>query len=252
MATRRALLISGPGDENSDTYLKGVFVDIRNYERHLLSPQGGAWDKQELTTLHSPFASDVRRWLQDNKHHDYTFIMYTGHGAYTTANNDQILDLRPGQRMLGEELRSTSQRRTVIMDSCQVYERIFYRADLAEAALNAAMQKRAPDRERCRRKFFEDVSGAPNAVVALHSCSKGESAYEDDETGGYYNSSVIASIDEWVRHQTNVNDSPTAMSGIAAHMAATPKTVARSQDRQHPVIVQRPKSGLVFPIAVFA
>lgn len=252
MATRQALLISGPGDENSDTYLRGVFLDVRNYERHLLSPTGGAWGTNEITILHSPFPSDVRRWTQDHKDTDYTFIMYTGHGAYSLTDHDQILELRPGQRMLGQELRDTAKRRTVIMDSCQVYEQPLVKSRFDEA-IAANAQQRTLDPERCRRKFFADVSEAPNAVVALHSCAKGESSYEDDETGGFYNSSMIGSIVDWVRTQSSSNGrDPAALSVIGAHNAATPKTTNRSEGRQHPTIIMRPKSGLIFPIAVYA
>lgn len=252
MVTRRALLISGPGDEGSENYLRGALLDVGNYQRHLLSSQGGAWEPEEIEVLHSPTVGNVRVWLSLNKSHDYTFVMFSGHGSYSLYDSDQVLELRRGERIAGAELRTTFQRRTVIMDSCQVLEKGPLAKAVLSEGLRASFQQRVPDREMCRRKFWSEMDSTPNAVVALHSCAKGELSYEDDQTGGYYNSSVLISANEWVRGRSGVYDGSSALSVISTHIAAEPKTIERSGNRQHPSIVERPKSGTSFPFAVFA
>ena len=48
MIRRKVLIISNPGEENSEDYSKGVFVDVENYKKFLLSPLGGYWDASEI------------------------------------------------------------------------------------------------------------------------------------------------------------------------------------------------------------
>ena len=44
MTTKRALLITNPGEQGDENYCKGVYVDAANYRRLMLSPQGGVWE----------------------------------------------------------------------------------------------------------------------------------------------------------------------------------------------------------------
>ena len=52
--TRRALLIANPGEVGDEDYCKGVYVDIKNYQQHLTSAEGGAWDGGEIQYLNRP------------------------------------------------------------------------------------------------------------------------------------------------------------------------------------------------------
>lgn len=116
--TRRALLISNPGESGQDNYCRGVYVDVRNYQRLLLSSEGGAWDAGEIKHLDRPTAQDVRLWVADCSLHDYAFVMFTGHGWFSSADKDRVLELRKGESIASNELLKGTNKRTLILDCC--------------------------------------------------------------------------------------------------------------------------------------
>lgn len=132
--SRRALLISNPGEIGAENYCKGVYVDIRNYTRLLLSPQGGSWDPSEIRHLDRPTAQNVRDWLAYFSTHDYVLVMFTGHGWYSSVDRDRILELGNKEKLQSIELRKGSSKRTIILDCCQkVYaESIFWKQQRCE------------------------------------------------------------------------------------------------------------------------
>ncbi|HEY1774016.1 MAG TPA: caspase family protein [Gammaproteobacteria bacterium] len=245
-------MISGPGKEGADDYLKGVEHDIRGYQAHLLSPQGGLWDAQDVNILRSPTVSQVRDWLRMYGSRDYTFIMFSGHGAFSTTDRDPFVELSPGQNMAGLELRTCNGKRTVILDSCQRYTAYTTKlALLAEVYKADSAGRRPPSPARCRQRFLNEIEAAANMVVPFYSCSPGEYSYDDPTSGGLYNCNVLGAIDNWVEGQARkIGGASASYSTISAHNDAKPKTEKESGGRQHPTLLQ-PKSGPYFPIAVY-
>jgi hypothetical protein len=152
--TRRALLISNPGELGQENYCKGVYVDIKNYQRLMLAPEGGAWDASDIKHLDRPSASDVRSWLEVYSKYDYMLVMFTGHGWYSSNDGDRILELRKGEQLASSDMAKGAKKRTIILDCCQkVHPESLMEKRAADSMASAAAHKVA-DPARCRELFL--------------------------------------------------------------------------------------------------
>lgn len=252
--TRRALLISNPGETGQENYCKGVYVDIKNYQRLLTSSEGGAWEESEIKHLDRPTASDVRAWLTIFSVYDYVFVMFTGHGWYSTADRDRILELKKGEQIASIELIKGAKRRTVILDCCQKEHPESLREKTA-ARLTAfsAEAVRTADRAACRKLFLDGIQNSPESIVKLTSCSISEVSTDDETRGGRYNGSLIECVDDWFQAQAKNQFARggSLLSTVRAHECAAVKTRELSANKQNPTI-EKPRTEPYFPIAVFA
>jgi len=252
--TRRALLISNPGELGAENYCRGVHVDVKNYNRLMLSPEGGAWDAGEVQTMDRPSAIEVRRWIRDNSIHDYVFIMFSGHGWFSSVDKDRVLDLRKDETVTSNELLAGTRKRTLILDCCQKIHREssrFVRASATALLANEARQIRVANRETCKRLFFENIVSAESGFVRMCSCQIGEVSNDDDATGGYYNSGLIDTADGWAFQQAkNTWGGNASMSVVVAHETAAQATRTRSAGLQNPSI-EKARTGPYFPFSVF-
>src|ERR1700722_11765209 len=117
--TRRALLIANPGESGDENYCKGVYVDVANYRQLLLSAVGGAWEAGEIQSLDRPTVGEVRMWVADFSRYDYAFIMFSGHGWFSSVDGDRVLILKKGEEIASKELLTGTKKRTVVLDCCQ-------------------------------------------------------------------------------------------------------------------------------------
>lgn len=251
--TRRALLISNPGETGAENYCKGVYVDIKNYQQLLTSPVGGAWEAGEIKHLDRPSVHDVRTWIGIFSGYDYVLVMFTGHGWYSSTDRDRILELRRDERIASLELIQGAKKRTVILDCCQKVHPESIQEKLARSVLIAnASLGRTPDARTCRELFSERVRTAPEGIVKLTSCAIGEVSTDDDNRGGRYNGSLIECTEDWAGTQAkNLLSYGTAVfSVVAAHECAAAKTRRLSADKQNPTI-EKPRTEPYFPMAVF-
>lgn len=252
LITKKALLISNPGEDRAENYCKGVYVDIANYQGILNSAEGGAWERTDITHLDRPTANSVREWIDSVAFYDYVFVVFSGHGWYSASKRDQILILRKGEELASIELRRGAKKRTVILDCCQqVHEESL---NVKYARLMAYESRvRIADRSACRSLFSQRVEAAPAGIIQLTSCTPGEVSTDDDTRGGRYNGSLIECFEDWTRAQANnryLVDGST-YSVVAAHECAATKTRELSANKQNPCI-EKPRSSPYFPFAVFA
>lgn len=255
-ATRKALLISNPGETGAENYCKGVFVDVRNYSRMLCSPHGGAWQQGDIVHLSRPSKTELREAVKGLAPYTYSFIVFSGHGWYSSVERCNVLTLRKGEEVASLELLAGASRRTVILDCCRkVYhetiEESVKRAMLFNtAALSAGRQA---DPAKCRALFLDLVSKTPTGVVEISSCNIGETAGDDETQGGRYSSSLIAAADMWADAETKkpLWSGDNSASIVAAHTQAADGTQRRSGGTQNPTIT-KPRSGDYFPFTVFA
>lgn len=260
--TRRALLISNPGEIGAENYCKGVYVDIKNYMRFLMSPQGGAWKwPEEIKHLDRPSAQEVRDWLARFSYEDYVFVMFSGHGWYSSMDHDRILELRNKEQLHSVELRKGSKKRTIILDCCQrVYpESILKKASERHLSANESVNWLSPDPATCRQLFFDTVGTTSEGIVFLTSCSTTEVSTDDDTRGGRYNGSLIEVLDDWSVAQASfpsfsqfyhAPNASSVLSIVDAHESAAVKTRLLSANKQNPSI-EKPRTGPYFPMAVF-
>ena len=251
--TRKALLISNPGEAGQENYCKGVYVDIDNYRRLLTSAEGGAWEDSEITVLDRPMAATVRVCLVSLSLADYGFVMFTGHGWYSKPNGELVLQLKQGEDIAALELKKGAKKRTIIFDCCQkVYPDSFLKESRAAFAAKSAEAVRQANRVTCRRLFDQGVQSADMGILVLNSCSVGELSSDRDNKGAYYAGSLVECVDDWSNRQSkmSVYAPNSEFSCVAAHNCASVKTKSLSGELQNPTI-EKPKTMPYFPIAVF-
>jgi hypothetical protein len=252
--TKRALLISNPGEQGAENYAKGVYVDVRNYQRFLNASQGGAWEAGEIESMDRPTRAAVQSKIAEFARYDYTFIMFSGHGWYSSVDKDRILELRKDERIASQELLQYAKKRVLILDCCLVvhHEPMMEKGGRMALFANQAGFPRTANREACRKLFLREIENAPVGYVRLSSCAIDERSWDDDNTGGRYNSSLIGCADKWADTEAQKSWSPdAALSIVEAHEAAAALTRQRSNGAQNPGI-EKAKSGPYFPFAVFA
>jgi hypothetical protein len=229
-------------------------VDIKNYQRFLNSSPGGAWEAGEIESMDRPTRAAVQLKIAEFARYDYTFIMFSGHGWYSSVVKDRILELKKGEQIASQDLLLYTKKRVLVMDCCQVVhnEPLMEKAARMVAFANAARVPRTPNREACRKLFLNEIEKAPLGAVRISSCAIDERSWDDDNTGGRYNSSLIGCADEWADREAQKSWSPDSSLSIAeAHEAAAALTRKRSNNTQKPGI-EKAKSGPYFPFAVFA
>lgn len=254
--TKRALLISNPGETGAENYCRGVYVDVRNYVTLLTSPQGGAWEAGEIQTLDRPTAKEVQLWIADFSKYDYAFVMFTGHGWFSSVDKDRILELKKGEAIASNDLLKGTKKRTLVLDCCQKVHAeslLQKRAMQFSGAIMANEARlRTPNREACRKLFSDTIAISESGFVRMCSCQIGELSRDDDSTGGYYNSNLIDTADEWAGRQArNTWGGSASLSVVEAHEPAAAATRAKSAGKQNPTI-EKARTGPYFPFAVFA
>jgi len=263
MPTRVALLISNAGEPGDEHYCKGVAVDIANYRRLLKSAHGGAWAESEIHSLDKPTKVDLQKAIMAVSKYDYSFVAFAGHGYYSKIDRTTVLKLQKGVEVSSLVLCEGATKRTLVLDCCREIKNksallMSKSASLSESRAEAAY-RRVPNPALCRAHFDTNITSASNGIVALHSCSPGETAGDDENTGGYYTFTLIGAADLWAKTTSEDRLSPlrSEMSVVKAHDVAAPATAKDSRERdaskiQNPTIEKPRTDNNYFPFAVFA
>lgn len=254
--TRQALLISNPGETGQENYCKGVYVDVRQYSAILCSAHGGAWRQDEILHLDRPSKVQVREAVKALSGVDYSFVVFSGHGWYSSKDMCNVLTLRKSEELASNELLAHANKRTTICDCCRkVYHESISESEKRAMALShrAATTLRRADPRKCRELFSAKVASAFTGVVEISSCSINETAGDDETHGGRYSSSLIVVGDRWAEEEAKKPSwSPdSSLSIVGAHVPACDVTRHRSGGTQNPTI-SKPRSGDYFPFTVFA
>lgn len=250
--TKRALLISNPGEIGAKNYCKGVYVDVENYKRLLKSAEGGGWDDKEIHWLDRPTAKIARFWVGIHSLSDYSLIVFTGHGCYSQKHHDQILELREGENIASVDLHQGAKKRTIILDCCQeVHEEPVTEKVARVLNFSQAKMLRTANHDVCKKMFADEIQRSPAGIVKLTSCTKGELSTDSDTRGGRYNGSVMECVEDWVLMQQGISQKGTAvLSVVDAHECASARTKRLSDGLQNPTI-EKPRTPPYFPLAVF-
>ena len=249
MTSRKALIIGAP-----DEKIPGVNVDIKNLRDFFKSPIGGLWYDNEITTLISPSASDIRRQIELLKVNDYSLIFFAGHGYHSIERKRTILHINSLETFDSLELRVGAAKHSLIMDCCRKpeSERRLLKATMESLNLEAISQQ--PNPAQCRHYFNKAISDCENGLVVMNSCSINETAGESSSEGGYYTSSLIDSANEWAKNKLRTIDlikKYATSSTQECHNSAAEKVKSLSGDRQNPTF-ESPRSEKKFPFAVIA
>ena len=246
--TRRAILIES-SNISGEKDLPGARIDIVNWEAFLRSPLGGSWSDSEILILRKPLPLILMLEIAAaaNK---YCFVAFSGHGSNgKIALNDSRRDF-PISLLLPR-----GNQGTMLIDSCrgtgpaQQTEALLAKiaSFLAENAV-PPVSRISPEAGaalariktlRYRNQFDAALARATNGIVTMLSCSTGEAAGENPESGGYYTSAIIDAAFAFDTTQ----GTPTILNTKEAHDHA----VRIMPPQQHP---EYAPLGLAFPFAV--
>lgn len=208
---RKAILIDA-SDVKGESDLPGARVDIDNWNKFLLSSLGGSWGAAEIVSLHKPLIGDLAKLLEANSD-AYCFVAFSGHGSEgAVALNDY------NKNCPVSALRPKGSRGAVVIDSCRGIEKAqSFSASLSKSAgvlneraggivmLNARdgtvtnfsrtddVKMPATEHMMSAARFKSALAASGVGIVSMHSCSAGEGAEEDPESGGYYTSALLDS-----------------------------------------------------------
>ncbi|HTV84364.1 MAG TPA: caspase family protein [Dyella sp.] len=229
--TRKALLIMSPDEE-----IPGVMIDKENWNNHLHSPTGGAWQGSEVQLLVSPTRSELisaMNWLNVA---DYTFIAYSGHGS-ARSETETILNINDQQTIAARDLISKAAKQTLILDCC----RRLQRRGITEARLIKSIAMDSyKDPNLARILFDQHLRDCAPFRVQLNSCSLDQYAGDDDTAGGIYTAALIRSA--------QATPSGKVLGIREAHHAAR-QVVIDLQPSQTPTGMY-PRSGPSFPFGI--
>ncbi len=247
---RKALIMSNPGEVGDEKYCKGVYIDVDNYKRHLISPLGGSWYNHEILVHDRPTKKQVDDYVNQLSNYDYTIIIFTGHGYYSKYKDTTIIELRKDEEYDSLDLRRATNKRTIILDCCRkIYLRVIFEDSLAKAAVRAA---KTLNPNRCRIAFEKEITQCANGVVVGYGCAKNEMSGENESTGGYYSSGLLRGAKKWLENDnTDIPKYHNTLSIVSAHNKAIEFVDRASSGNQHPEI-EKPRSGSYFPFAVIA
>jgi hypothetical protein len=250
MTSRKALIIGAP-----DEKIPGVNVDIKNLKTYLSSPIGGLWYDNEIKTLTSPSAIEIRREIELLKVNDYSLIFFAGHGYHSIERKRTILHINSRETLDSLELRVGAQKHSLILDCCRKpeSERRLLKSAMEAMTMDFAEGQRLNPSE-CRRFFDKVISDCDGGIVVMNSCSINETAGESGSEGGYYTSSLIDFANEWARKKLRTIDlakSYATSSTQECHDAAAVQVKILSGGRQTPTF-ESPRAEKKFPFAVVA
>ena len=246
---RKIFLITNAGEEKTENFCAGVKIDAYNYKSFFKASYGGFWSDSEILHLDKPSKAVVINELSKLKTTDFSIIIFCGHGWYSSISKSSIIDLNIKESIDSNELRSTTGKRIVILDSCRkVYpEYIVENLIKARALLESTSQFSKLNPESCKYYYNKKISECPNQLLMAYASDINELAGDSSTNGGYYSSSLLKSSIDWVEKSIKEVDlSKIYSSGSFAlcHLNSIPQVTKISGDKQHPQI-ERPRQANV-------
>ena len=240
---RKMLIIANPGELNAENYCEGVNQDVTRYHRFFTSIQGGAWKSDEIKTLIRPEPWKVTLALSELKSADYSMVIFCGHG-YSRKNGTTMVELYKDCDYDSDNFKQGAARHTVILDCCRaVYEPV------TESVLNHYELRASSDHsaalQHARAVFDDAVQQCPRGLAVLYACSIGETAEDNEETGGVYSHALRSAA---LQLSETLPASKTA-SVVRVHNDATQAVRRETGDHQKPTIT-KPRSEPYFPFCV--
>ena len=178
---KQAIIIVTPNCPKHD-HLPGATKDAEAWKDFLLSPEGGAWNEDEIRILSDCSKSHVDLVLETHKMKalDYSLLAFSGHGFYKKLpdNSTETRMLLSETDYLTEStLTVRARRELVIMDACRQYGGEVIEEMAKIATFSNAQVVRAEDRFAKARAMYESaLSLSPEGRTLIFSCSLNQTA----------------------------------------------------------------------------
>jgi hypothetical protein len=211
---RKALLIG-------NTYgLQGVKVDLNNFRNFLTSPQGGAWNNDEIVVMSDPTLEELKRKIGLIRflRPDYAVVMFSGHGEQ--KRDTSLVINKSGEEISENEFNEIADRQLSIFDCCRAYpERLVKSGVALDTSAVFAMMESHDD---VRARYDKRIMQARAQHAKLYSCSKGQYSYDTAEGGIYLVNLLNAS--------RNLGQDQFKLVGVA-HQEAVPTTQRQAEQQ---------------------
>lgn len=188
---KRALIIGNAG--NKDEFLLGVSKDINNYKRFLLSNIGGDWYEDEIYISLDETKEEVKAKiakLEDEKN-EFTFIVFTGHGSFSTLKNCRKLYIN-NDYIYESDLLYLSKKQILIIDTCAGIENDLSIEATSESDTMDSLRKNASIEHRIiYENYIKECLEQQNI---LYACDIDESS-ADTSKGGLFSFYLIETAD---------------------------------------------------------
>lgn len=168
---------------NSDG-LEGVKIDLVEWEKFLISPIGGAWERNEIKMIMNPQKCELLSYINElrkTKAYDFAIVVYSGHGGY---DRKTILEInRQGETINETDLFSIAPKQISVFDCCRClvdrHEPIYEsQRTFSTGGILSHLQK-------IRNAYNQRIRQAIPQQVCLYACRIGETAL-DTESGALY------------------------------------------------------------------
>ena len=237
---RRAILIfndGGPGN-----YLPGVKVDKENYLKFLKSPEGGAWEDNEIKV----YDNDCNRTLllayinayRLTEMTEYWLIIFSGHG-YTNDQDETILELSPGEECSVNDIKNATDnaRRLLIADSCRLVIRTITDSLKRERKLFSDTRPGEAYRLRCKELYMNQLEKVyRDSFNAAYAAEYNQCANDDDITGGYYSGELMKAASTMIEGRKGSYHADDFVASFeTVHKVAREAVIVRSSGTQVPV-----------------
>lgn len=169
---------------NSDG-LEGVKIDLVEWKKFLISPIGGAWERNEIKMIMNPQKCELLSYINElrkTKAYDFAIVVYSGHGGYSKGT---ILEINErGETIMENDLLSIAPRQISVFDCCrslvdgnQSINESQIRG-FSNDGINAKIQA-------IRNAYNQRIMQAIPQQICLYACRIGETAL-DTENGALY------------------------------------------------------------------
>lgn len=192
---RRAVLIFNDGGPSN--YLPGVKIDKTNYLKFLKSPEGGAWEDNEIMVYDDDcdkssllaYINMYRRVEQTA----YWLFIFSGHG-YVNEQNQTIIELSPGKECPVDDIKKATDnaRRLLIADSCRLVIHTITDSLKRERKLFSDTNSSSTYRQRCKDLYMNQLEKIyKDSFNAAYAAEYNQCANDDDTTGGFYSGELL-------------------------------------------------------------
>lgn len=256
---RRLIIITNDGGK--EDFLAGVSVDRQCYINYFSSPEGGAWERNEMflptTNSCSPAMLYAYMLNQEEKCHvDYWVVVFCGHGG-ATYDGKTYFCFQNTKKCFSEQIFrfSIGSRILLIADSCRSLPEYEQGGVLNQRIYcNESLNDDEIYRRICRNIYNQKVLLVPlNTITKGYASSFTEYANEyEDGTGGYYSQALIESAkaeikDAIIRRQTHPNKFTTDIASFSwIYAQAKQRVVELTNGKQNPVLVSPRTNQLPF------
>jgi hypothetical protein len=234
MENRKALIFGYPGEYNTENYCEGVFHDIENYKKYLLSNHGGAWiESDEVHTEISISRERLSAYINyfDRKA-DYSLIVFAGHGEYNLGKKQTCLQLNREESILVSDLYNGNKRQLLIIDCCRKISKILIESRIQDSAIYKSFSNNS---DAYREKFDQMLKASVEDKIEVYSCDIDEYSRDISNKGGLFSYNLL--------DEAKGNEDLTIYKTFEK---AKPHVIETSRNMQNPVI-QRPRTGNSFP-----